>query len=178
MGLYWYDTEFIESGYGKPFQLISIGIINEEGKEYYAVCKDFNPEDADDWVKENVLSKLDIPKEGPKKIDQIRKDIIKFVGSDPKPEFWAYYGSYDHVMLSLIFGRMIDLPENFPKFTMDLKQLAMSLDNPELPEQLEEGAHNALEDAKHNKKVYEFLINYKFTKKKFNLKDFKKLLSN
>lgn len=70
---YFFDTEFIE-GFKKPFgwlptigsfnrprhsiQLISIGIKAEDGRTYYAVSNEFNPEDANEWVKENVLTKL------------------------------------------------------------------------------------------------------------------------
>lgn len=59
---YFLDTEFIE-GFHKPFfgkkrhfiDLISIGIVAEDGREYYAVSNEFNPKDADRWVKQNVL---------------------------------------------------------------------------------------------------------------------------
>lgn len=153
---YFYDTEFIESGYGKPLQLISIGMVDEKGWGYYAVSSEFNPDDANSWVKENVLTQLDIPQEGTKSIKQIRKDILDFTDESKNIELWGYYSSYDHVMLSMIFGRMIDLPEKFPMYTKDLKQLCDMLGNPELPEQKSD-KHNAWADAKWNKEVYEYL---------------------
>ena len=67
---YFLDTEFIEGfkkpikwlptigGFNKPYhsiQLISIGIVAEDGREYYAISNEFNPRDADTWVKDNVL---------------------------------------------------------------------------------------------------------------------------
>lgn len=62
---YYLDTEFIE-GFHKPLfgkkrhfiDLISIGIVADDGREYYAISNEFNPKDADDWVKENVIAKL------------------------------------------------------------------------------------------------------------------------
>ncbi|WWT39792.1 DnaQ-like DNA polymerase III subunit [Microcystis phage Mwe-JY05] len=36
---YWYDTEFLEDG--RTIELISIGIVAEDGREYYAVNRDF-----------------------------------------------------------------------------------------------------------------------------------------
>lgn len=62
---YFLDTEFIE-GFHKPvfgkrrhfIDLISIGIVAEDGREYYAVSKDFNAKDADDWVYKNVLENI------------------------------------------------------------------------------------------------------------------------
>ena len=64
---YFLDTEFIE-GFHKPLfgkrrhfvDLISIGIYCEDGREYYAVSNEFNPKDANDWVKENVLKKIEL----------------------------------------------------------------------------------------------------------------------
>jgi hypothetical protein len=77
-----------------------------------------------------------------------------------KPELWGYYADYDHVVFCQLFGTMMDLPDGFPMFTMDLKQWQVQLGNPELPKQ-ESGEHNALEDAKWNKQVYDFLEKYK-----------------
>ena len=166
---YFYDTEFIEDG--TTIDLISIGIVAEDGRTYYAISTEFNAKKADDWVKENVLSKLppmkvDLsdPTISPnikeqsmswKSLEQIRKDIIAFVGED-KPELWAYYADYDHVVLCQLFGRMIDLPDNFPMYTRDIKQLCDSVGNPRLPEQ-GKGEHNALADAKWNMQAYNFL---------------------
>jgi hypothetical protein len=55
---YWYDTEFIEDG--KTIDLISIGIVAEDGREYYAQSVEFDHRKASDWVKENVLAHLSI----------------------------------------------------------------------------------------------------------------------
>lgn len=63
---YFFDTEFIE-GFKKPLfgkkrhfiDLISIGIVCEDGREYYAVSNEFNPKDADAWVRENVIDKIE-----------------------------------------------------------------------------------------------------------------------
>lgn len=70
---YYLDTEFIE-GFKKPIpflptigkwnkpeffiQLVSIGIVAEDGREYYAISNEFNPKLADEWVKENVLKPI------------------------------------------------------------------------------------------------------------------------
>lgn len=62
---YYLDTEFIE-GFKKPLfgkrrhfiDLISIGIVAEDGKTYYAISNEFNPKDASPWVRQNVLVPL------------------------------------------------------------------------------------------------------------------------
>jgi len=164
---YFYDTEFIEDG--KTIDLISIGIVAEDGRTYYAISKEFKPKKASQWVKDNVLSKLPSRKisfyDSPrvkeewrawKSREQIKKDIMEFIGED-KPEFWAYYADYDHVALCQLFGKMIDLPKNYPMYTNDLKQLCMSKGNPKLPKT--DNEHNALDDAKWVKEMYEFLTN-------------------
>ena len=53
---YFLDTEFIEDG--KTIDLISIGIVCEDGREYYAINKDCNLSKASDWVQENVINQL------------------------------------------------------------------------------------------------------------------------
>lgn len=163
---YFYDTEFIEDG--KTIDLISIGIKAEDGREYYAISKEFNPKKASQWVKDNVLSKL--PPRKPrydisprlngeskawKSREEIKNDIIAFIGED-KPELWAYYADYDHIALCQLFGTMMNLTGNFPMYTRDIKQLCDSVGNPQLPEQ-GKGEHNALDDAKWNQIAYEFL---------------------
>ena len=53
---YFLDTEFIE----KPgsIQLISIGIVDETGRTFYAENITFDERDANDWIVENVLENL------------------------------------------------------------------------------------------------------------------------
>lgn len=66
---YYFDTEFVEGpqrkkilgfpyGWTKPtIDLISIGIVAEDGMKYYAISKDFNLSHAwkNEWIRENVL---------------------------------------------------------------------------------------------------------------------------
>lgn len=55
---YYYDCEFIEDG--KTIDLISIGIVAEDGREYYAVNSDmpFDRITKHDWLARNVLPSL------------------------------------------------------------------------------------------------------------------------
>lgn len=64
---YFIDTEFHEYKKRRLFskgidtiELISIGIISEDGREYYAISKDFNIEDAwsNEWLRKNVLKSI------------------------------------------------------------------------------------------------------------------------
>lgn len=271
---YFYDTEFLEGTQKRRIgkltlpkcfntkntvDLISIGIVSEDGRENYAVSKEFNLKEAWNrydfktekvyWIRENVLKPIfeDLVSRWAKEEEkafqlrttsgynppikfsyknmkklvgkygktnkQISKELYDFVNPDlgfhvtaynhselkeggklyehfekhnvtsngeryfAQPELYTYYGAYDHVALCWLFGKMIDLPEGFPMYSIDLKQeldnkymcqenkykhltrkQAWSQDVKKLkgyPKQTNE--HNALADARWNKELYEFL---------------------
>lgn len=179
MPRYFYDTEFIEDG--KTIDLISIGIVCEDGREYYAQSVEFDPLKANSWVQSNVLKRLSTCPRTQKTLmmdiahhynkgkcvdpgclwrtrEQIKNEILAFmdVAKYGKPELWAYYADYDHVVFCQLFGTMMDLPEGFPMYTLDLKQFCDMTGNPQLPKQ-GKGEHNALSDARWNKRVWDFL---------------------
>lgn len=58
MTIYCYDTEFLEDG--NTIDLISIGIVCEDGREYYAVNADADWDRIrkDDWLMDNVVRHL------------------------------------------------------------------------------------------------------------------------
>jgi 3' exoribonuclease, RNase T-like len=151
---YFVDTEFIESGRKNPVTLISIGIVAEDGREFYAVSSEFSADEASDWVRKNVIPYLG--NEPRTYIDDIRRGVLAFIGTD-KPEFWGYYADYDWVVLCQLFGAMVDLPKGWPMFCRDIKQMAMELGNPRGPKS-QDVEHNALSDARWNKFAYEFLL--------------------
>lgn len=51
-----FDTEFTELG--PKAQLISIGMVADNGQKFYAEFRDYDKENLNDWIKENVLSNL------------------------------------------------------------------------------------------------------------------------
>jgi hypothetical protein len=173
---YWFDTEFHEDG--RTIDLISIGLVAEDGRQYYAVSKDFNRVLAFDhsWLAANVLlylpwkslppgeplrwasAEMDVETGLWKHREEIRNDLLRFCNPEQygKPEFWAYYADYDWVALCQLFGKMIDLPKRWPMYCRDLKQWADMLDNSKLPEQ-NTCEHHALADAQWNRQAWEFL---------------------
>lgn len=173
---YFYDTEFHEDG--KTIDFISIGMVAEDGREFYRVSNEFDTRRVakNEWLMDNVMSSIehdkfvvadfygkplvrDIYVTDPNAYSkaQIAWDLASFVGGDRNAEFWAWYGAYDHVCLAQLFGKMIDLPNMIPMYTNDLKTLVQLAGNPQLPKQAE-GLHNALEDAKQNKVRYDKLV--------------------
>ena len=145
----WFDTEFIEDGC--TIDLLSIGMVREDGATYYAEPWDSDISKAHPWVKENVIPKL--RGLGTSRAS-MRRDIVEFCGD--KPEIWAYYADYDWVALCQIFGTMMDLPKGWPRFCRDVKQLCVDLGDPKLKKQ-EKDEHNALSDALWTREAWEFL---------------------
>jgi hypothetical protein len=193
------DCEFIDTG--RDIDLISIGMVREDGEELYLVAQDtalMERASADDWLREHVIpslpgkckENLGVPMYdlhptpgarmrlgGPyvwewdeKHPDaksvmgryQMKRQVRSFVLMTKKPQLWAWYGAYDHVVIAQLFGRMHDLPEGFPMVTLDLKQEHLRLGSPKLPRQAE-GEHNALADARHNARIAQWLKEYEET---------------
>lgn len=89
--LYWFDTEFHDDG--RHVELISIGVVAADGREYYAVSADYDPSKASEWLRAHVLPQLgDTPRQ-PR--SQIRDDLHRFFAAPGTPEFWAECGEYN-----------------------------------------------------------------------------------
>lgn len=88
----WFDTEFIEDGH--TIELLSVGMVREDGKTLYLENLSADYSLASDWVKENVIPHLDLVKHGVAR-EEIGPKVRAFAGE--KPEFWAYYADYDWV---------------------------------------------------------------------------------
>lgn len=171
-----YDTEFIDDG--KTIDLVSIGMIREDGTELYAVSSEFNALKLQDnpWLVENVWPSLPTYKHpgtvrcycGPGHLDtnnpevrsraQIARLVADFILNTPDPQLWAYYSAYDHVALAQLWGAMINLPHGIPMQTDDIVTAAKfaGLTPSDLPKQAD-GHHNALADARHNRVMAEYI---------------------
>ena len=171
-----YDLEFLEDG--RAIELISIGMVCDDGRVYYAVNRDMPVRRIrkHKWLMENVVpglpkghgdQRIHMPKRWlfhyadyrVKPRGRIANEVADFIrAAGPDVELWANYGAYDHVCLAQLWGRMIDLPDGVPMFTRDIQQerarLGLAWDD--LPQQ-ESGEHNALADARHNQTVRRWL---------------------
>lgn len=148
---YFLDTEFLDDG--KTIDLISIGIVAEDGRELYLESCEFNWLLATQWLLDNVKPNLTAIEPG--KLNYIRFRILDFLANDNNIEFWGYYSSYDWVVFCQLFGRMIDLPKSLPMFCNDLKQELKRLG---LKIRQISSNHNALDDAKWIKQTYEAVV--------------------
>jgi len=147
---YFIDTEFNERP--RMIEMISIGIVDENGREYYAVSNELDVNNCNDFVRNEVLSFIDAEKTV--SLATMRKDILEFI--QPNPVFYGYMCDYDWVNFCWLFGGMADLPEEYPKYCRDLKQILDRLQVPKLEDPVEQ--HNALADARWNKELYEYLV--------------------
>lgn len=115
---------------------------------------------------------------------QLNSSNLSDMVSDKEKEikFYGYYADYDWVVFCWLFGKMIELPKGFPMYCRDLKQDLDYINNnfkikkennqvgnldksinsikdfKDYPKQKNE--HNALADAKWNKELYKFLLNF------------------
>lgn len=194
MANFFFDCEFIETK--ESVQLLSIGMVAENGRTFYAENTAVDTRLADEWITENVVSKLNAFKfhesytlssftaptdtgvEVKGDYDYIRNELVNWLDEDPT--FYAYYASYDWVCFCKLFGRMIDVPKKYKWYSRDLKQMLdekvdswvkkkQKTGNPQTFEHClkvmkasknypkQEDEHNALDDAKWNLKLYNFI---------------------
>jgi hypothetical protein len=171
---YFFDTEFYERGPAHPITLISIGIVAEDGREFYVENSDVDLNSLSPWLKENVVPHLERSKPADPMPERpsfgasdtliaphkdIGQGILRFLGTDVKPEFWAYFADYDWVVLCQLYGSMIGLPPTFPHFCLDLKQemWKRKMHKPTLVGVNAGPEHNALADARWNKALFEYM---------------------
>lgn len=172
---YFLDTEFSHLPWEDGARIISIGIVNEEGKSYYACLNDFNENDLSDFVKKKVLPSL--PTQNKRKSpSQIKQELLNFFNGNPTSQIWSIfptkkqlesfgitksdsdlilkkYGDFDFQLLSNILKN--SHPQNWPKHGSNLTPLLEKLNRDEIPSNPSE--HNALSDALWNKQVWELV---------------------
>ncbi|MFH1749656.1 MAG: 3'-5' exoribonuclease [bacterium] len=154
------DTEFSSLNPYKG-EIISIGLVKENGKELYLELEFKN--EADKWVKKNILPNLNQEKASR---SEAKKQIISFIGKE-KPYLVAFVNQFDIVYLHKLFGKEdfnstffwipIDFasilyekgydPEEYFKNQKDFVR-KLGID----PNKFKQ--HNALDDAKLLKEVY------------------------
>lgn len=152
--LYFIDTEFeeganggIDSPTGGGIDLISIGIVAEDGTEFYAEDSQYRwSQCGNPWLIDNVKPHL---QGGRALMDrgQLKDELEAFF--DDEPVLIGYYNAFDYVIWCWIFGRMIDMPSQFQWWHYDIKQWAKTFQIPRdaLPADPED-EHNALADAR------------------------------
>lgn len=158
---YFYDFEFIEDG--KTIEPISLGIVAEDSREYYAVFLDapWHRIYRHEWLAYNVVphlpilgdqSGVDATHPDVKPTKWIADEVMAFTYDEPgdggSTELWGWYSAYDHVCLMQMWGSMMMKPGHLPMYTNDLKQVIHSAGVPDLPSMPGITHHHSLQDAR------------------------------
>lgn len=138
-----HTIDLISLGICREDGISNLWISNEFNlKEAWNRCEEFSSTDREYWIRENVLRPLFENMKGMyrygyhlefdyktlkflighygKTNKQIAQEVRKFVGVSPK--FYGYYSDYDWVVFCWLFGKMVNLPDDFPMYCIDLKQ--------------------------------------------------------
>ena len=180
-----FDTEF--TGLHKDTSLISIGLISEDGKEFYAEVQNLERKDIDDaWLKENVLDHtveygdayvLDIVSDENNYYTGSKEDVASFLQEwlmqFDTIELVSDVCHYDMVLFIDLFGSAFDVPENVCPACYDINQDIARAYNLSIKdafdysrEKILEGhnidisgeKHNSMYDARVIKTIYEILL--------------------
>lgn len=182
-----FDMEF--TGLRKNTTVISIGLVNENDEKFYAEFTDYDTEQCDEWIEENVLSKL-IHKHEPENniynvpVKEIRKPLLDWLentcnSKEEKIQFISDCSHYDFVLLidlitknsALEFKKLNIIPvchdinqDIMQRFNMSDEE-AFDINREQLVESFKKeilpdtDKHNALYDAIIIKQIYDFLHN-------------------
>lgn len=107
-----FDTEF--TGLHKNTTLISIGLVTENGDTFYAELNDYNKDDVNPWIQQNVINNL-IGLSGDDVIigsrAHVREELHKWLYQFDQIEWVSDVCHYDFVLLvDLLFDNALDMP--------------------------------------------------------------------
>ena len=177
------DTEF--TGLHKDTTLISIGLVDENGRKFYAELTDYDESQIDGWLQENVIDNLELTQDfcdigklsdGSMCIDNsfnysvkgdtyvVKNKMTEWLSKYENVEMWSDCLAYDWVLFNHIFGHAFDIPNNVYYIPFDICTLMKVKDvDPDISREefsgMDGNKHNALYDAEVIKECYSRLIN-------------------
>ena len=180
------DTEF--TGLHQNTTLISIGLVSECGKTFYAELTDYDKSQIDEWLQENVIKNLtldylkrdidnycniDITDSNNLKfkgtLSNLKVELEKWLSQFNQVEIWSDCLAYDWVLFNQIFGHAFNIPKNVYYIPFDICTLMKIKDvDPDISREdfglngrdvpSDVNKHNALFDAEIIKLCYERLM--------------------
>lgn len=180
----YFDMEF--TGLHQGTSMISLGMVSDDGRYFYAECLDYDGSQVNDWLRENVLSKLRFSgkkyysKEAHGKfpIDQhfsmnvcdkrseVAYYLVMWLEQFGGVEMYGDVLAYDWVLFCEMFGGAFNIPKSVYYIPQDLASyLKRAGEDPDV-NRFEFGgvdlkAHNALSDALAVKGCFDRLAGYK-----------------
>ena len=155
-----FDTEF--TGLHQATTLISIGLISECGKAFYAELTDYDRNQIDDWLKENVIDNLGLPEMGKIPLvyisdtkEVVARELKTWLAQFEQVEMWSDCLAYDWVLFNQLWGHAFSIPDNVCYIPFDICTLFWQAGiNPDIDREEFAGKvgdtvvkHNALWDA-------------------------------
>lgn len=136
MNLLFFDTEF--TGLRKDTTFISLGIVADNGKKFYAEFTDYDESQCDEWIKKNVIDNLHLDGmgDGISDLDEkpsgimvrgnkhyVSKELKEWLSQFDSIQFVSDVCHYDFVLLiDLLTGgkTALDLPNNISAVCHDI----------------------------------------------------------
>lgn len=158
------DFEF--TGLRQNTTPISLGIVAEDGRKFYAEFNDFNLGQVDDWLSENVIRHL-IMSGGEQEVVELGANTLvygdkvfvssaleKWISRYKKVEVWGDCMFYDGVLFNELFGGAFSIPANIDYIYYDISTMFKVLGvDPDISREsfidrpIGGAKHNALYDA-------------------------------
>ncbi len=126
-----FDTEF--TGLHQQTTLISIGLVSDGGKTFYAEFNDYDDKQVDKWINDNVISKLHycrnhgiMSKDDFGNITMsgdtlyIREHLTNWLRQFENIEIWSDCLAYDWVLFCQIWGHAFNIPKNIYYIPFDI----------------------------------------------------------
>lgn len=130
MNLY-FDMEF--TGLHKNTTIISIGIVSDNNKYFYAELTDYDKTQVDNWIKENVIDSLLSNNASIKfpyvrgDIGYIRNELLNWINNNFEGEYIKWVSDvchYDFVLLvDMLYGNALNVPENHSPSCLDINTM-------------------------------------------------------
>lgn len=175
MNLY-FDTEF--TGLHKDTTLVSIGIISEDNRFFYAELNDYDKIQVDDWLQEHVINNLRYNDKNTFRAEsgfnlsikgnlkEVSEALSQWVRQFNDVKIWSDCLAYDWVLFNHLFGHAFNLPSNIYYIPFDICTLfEVKGVDPDISREefinhsIKGDKHNSLYDAKVIKACYEKLMN-------------------
>lgn len=170
-------------GLHQDTSLISLGLVSEDGQELYLEFNDYNKDQCDDWIQQNVIENT--IKEGTNDVigivldetnyhygskEELKVILAEWLSKFDDIQLVSDVCHYDMVLFINLFGTAFDLPDNITAVCHDINQdialfywisdkAAFDFSREDILEDLginiRGNKHNALYDAKVIKAIHE-----------------------
>lgn len=135
MNQLFFDTEF--TGLHQKTTLISIGIVADNGKTFYAELTDYDQSQLDDWLRKNVIANLYLEDDTYCNLtdmnvvfkgnsSDLRRNLLKwFSGNFDSVQMWSDCLAYDWVLFCQIFTHAFNIPNQIYYIPFDICPLLL-----------------------------------------------------